>query len=143
MNRRAFLQTVAAVAGAVFLPATATAERQRRWYPQVNGAHQFGRTLHTDGWKPGQVLQRGDIFTISHTNEVHPLTGRSLGMPKRFVVTDDVTADDAGAAELPIYPSIVASGSFRNIDHAPYNDALIHAWEPSPAYQAPCEIASQ
>ena len=109
MTRRFFLGVIALTAAAGRL-----VHGERRYWPQVDGAHQTGWRLLTDGWRPGYRLRHGDLFTISHARPI-----------KTYVVTADVTADSDGRAEIQIHPPIILWGHYRNVDEAPANNAMV------------------
>jgi len=93
--------------------------------PLVDGASQTGDTLLSNGWKSGAAtLKKGDIFTVAGVYAVNPKTGESTGTLRTFTVTADITSTLA-VIDIPIYPSIVATGAYATVDSTPANDAAI------------------
>lgn len=95
--------------------------------PLVNGASQVGSSLVTDGWTAAAAarLKKGDIFTIAGVNAVNPQSRKSTGQLRQFVVTADVSSDGSGNATIPIYPAIVLTGAFQNVDALPADNAAM------------------
>jgi hypothetical protein len=95
--------------------------------PVVAGASQTGASLATSGWTAAAAarLNKGDVFTIAGVYAVNPITKQSTGSLQQFLVTADVSSDGAGAASVPIYPSIVVSGSTQTVTASPANLAAI------------------
>lgn len=88
--------------------------------PKVNaGAGNFvtGSTLPIDGSTTTNTLKKGDVITISTLYSVNPITKRSTGVLRRFVVTEDFTAS-GGAGNVSISPAIIPSGAFQNVTGA-------------------------
>lgn len=100
---------------------------QRGGTPVVNGASQTGASLVTSGWTAAAAnrVKKGDIFTIANVFAVNPVTKQSTGRLQQFVVTADTSSDGAGAATLPISPSIVTSGTTQTVDSSPANSAAL------------------
>ena len=57
------------------------------------------------------VLKAGDVFSIAGVESVNPLNFQASGNDMQFVVTADVTSDGAGAATVPINPTIISDTS--------------------------------
>jgi hypothetical protein len=95
--------------------------------PLVNGASQTGSSLITDGWTAAAAarLKKGDIFTIAGVFAVNPQSRQSTGKLRQFVVTADTSSDGAGAATIPIYPAMTASGAYQTITAAPADNAAL------------------
>lgn len=94
--------------------------------PLVDGASQTGSTLVTDGWTAStQVLNEGDIITLTGVNAVNPQNRQDVGQLRQFVVTADVTSDGLGAATIPIFPAITPTGAFQTVTASPADDAAI------------------
>ena len=108
--------------------------------PLVNGASQDGSTITTDGWTLStQVLNKGDVVAFAGVYSVNPITKQSTGRLAQFVVTADVTSDGAGAASIPISPSLttssttttdgsgtsVSKGAYQNVSGSPADNAAI------------------
>lgn len=83
-------------------------------------------SVASDGWT-GSVtglLKQGDIVTFAGCYNVNPQTKQSTGQLKQFVITADVNST-AGAATLPISPSMIASGARQNVSALPIDNAAI------------------
>lgn len=95
--------------------------------PVVSGASQSGASLVTSGWTAAAAarLKLGDSFTIAGVFSVNPITKQSTGSLQNFLVTADVSSDGSGNATIPIYPSIVVSGSTQTVTASPANSAAI------------------
>jgi hypothetical protein len=100
--------------------------------PQVNTAGQSGSSLMTEGWTATTgAVKKGDVFTIAGVYQINPMSRRSTGQLRQFVVTEDKTADGSGNMTIPIYPPITppdASGNptqFQTVSASPANDAPI------------------
>jgi coat protein Gp5 len=100
--------------------------------PLVNGAGQTGASLVTDGWtNTTGAVAKGDIFTIAGVYQVNPLSRRSTGQLRQFVVTAANTADGSGNMTIAIDPPITppdALGNvtqFQTVSASPANDAAI------------------
>jgi hypothetical protein len=100
--------------------------------PTVNGASQTGSSLITQAWTAAAAsrLKKGDVFTIGSgataVNAINPQNYRSTTQLQQFVVTADVSSDGAGAATLPIYPPLVATGAYQTVDALPASGATIN-----------------
>ncbi len=97
--------------------------------PLMVGAGQTGSTISVDGWGSGATnLKKGDILTLAGVYSVNPESYQSTGRLQQFVITAD-TSDVTGAtATLPIYPSIITSGSLQTVSASPANDAVVTYW---------------
>ncbi|MGH2362311.1 MAG: P22 phage major capsid protein family protein [bacterium] len=95
--------------------------------PTVTGAGQSGSSLITGAWTAAAAnrLKRGDIFTLANVNAVNPFSRESTGVLRQFVATADVDSDGAGAATIPLYPPIFASGKDQTVDALPANLAAL------------------
>lgn len=62
----------------------------------------------------GYALARGDIFTIEGVYAINPATYAAIPRLQQFVVTADVSADEALVPIAAIYPRIVTSGPYKN-----------------------------
>lgn len=68
----------------------------------------------------GDTFTPGTPFTIASVNEVNPMTLRSTGSLKQFVITGAPVVGVASAATINIYPAIVGPGSpYQNVDALP------------------------
>ena len=96
--------------------------------PTVNGANQSGSSL-TVNLSAADTVNQGDVFAITANNKVfavNPVTRRSTGEQKYFVVTQGFTAVGGGADVLSISPPIVGPGDpYQNVDSLPLNSATI------------------
>lgn len=93
--------------------------------PLVNGASQTGSSLITDGWASGGMsLKKGDTFTIGGVYALNPLSYTDTGILQCFTLTADIS-DTSGDATLSISPSIITTGSQRNVSNSPANNAVI------------------
>jgi hypothetical protein len=96
--------------------------------PTVNGANQSGSSL-TVNLSNGDTVNQGDVFSITANNKVNavnPVTRRSTGEQKYFVVTQGFTAVGGGADVLSISPPIIGPGDpYQNVDALPLNSATI------------------
>lgn len=80
--------------------------------------------LDVDGGTTGAgnvtgYLKKGDVITFAGVNAVNPITKQDTGELMQFVVTEDVTIDNAGAGEINISPAIYISGPKQNVASAP------------------------
>lgn len=67
----------------------------------------------------GDTFTAGTPFSIANVNDVNPMTLRSTGTAKNFVITAP-TVGVAAAATISIYPAIVGPGSpYQNVDVLP------------------------
>lgn len=67
----------------------------------------------------GDTFKAGDVVNIASVFEVNPMTYRSTGTLKQFVVQANVTAA-ASAASIVVYPAIIGPGSpYQNVDALP------------------------
>lgn len=94
----------------------------------VNGANQSGSTLAiTD--TSGDTFMVGDVISIANVNEVNPVTRRSTGSLKQFVVAQPLTG--TGTDNLTIQPAIIgptpggAPDQYQNVDALPANGAAL------------------
>ena len=100
--------------------------------PTVNGAGQsnpgagnaFVATfaLTVTGFSATDVVNAGDVITLSGVNEVDPETKASLGRPKQFVVT---ATTGLQPTSLSIAPGIITGGAYQNVDSVPGASAAI------------------
>lgn len=95
----------------------------------TNGPITGGNTIEVAGTVPGTlVFREGDSIEIDDAAGVfmvNPLTYEPLSQRAQFVVTADVISDGAGAAVIPVNPTIVISGARQNISAAIPNGAQI------------------
>jgi hypothetical protein len=95
--------------------------------PTVNGAGQTGAALITQAWTAAAAsrLNQGDVFTVAGVFGVNPQSRQSTGDLQQFVVTAPVSSDGAGAATIPISPSIITSGAYQTVTASPANAAAL------------------
>jgi len=110
--------------------------------PLVNGASQGAAgTIASDGWTAAAAvrLNKGDVFTVAGVFEINPRTYVSTGRLQRFVVTASVSSDGAGAASIPISPTMndgtattvdadgnnVSLAAYQNVTNYPADNAAI------------------
>lgn len=79
---------------------------------------QTGSTLTIDTGTG--TLNKGDIFTMTTVNRVHPETKVDTGQLQRFVVT---ATTGTSATSVGISPAIVASGGRQNVTNGAPNEA--------------------
>jgi hypothetical protein len=63
-----------------------------------------------------QTVKAGDVFTIAGVWAVNPVTKARLPFLKQFVVLADATATANAITGLQIYPAMIWTGAFKNID---------------------------
>ena len=87
---------------------------------EVLAAGQSGASLSLTA-TTGDTFRPGDVFSIAGVNAVNPMTRRSIGTAKQFVVTGtSVVTAAASAATITIEPPIVGPGSpYANVDALP------------------------
>lgn len=74
------------------------------------------QTIHIDGLTNAtDTVAAGDVFTIAGVYDVNPVTKARLPFLKQFVVTADATAA-ANETDLTIYPAMIWTGAFKNVD---------------------------
>lgn len=95
--------------------------------PVISGAGQTGATLTVTGWTAAAAsrLLGGETFTLPAVYEVNPMSKASVGKLQSFTVTGPVASDGAGAATIPISPSIVTTGTGQNVTASPANGAAL------------------
>ncbi len=95
--------------------------------PLVNGAGQSGSTIVTKGWTAAAAnrLKQGDILTFASVDGVNPQSRDDTGDLRQFTVTADSDSSAGGAITVPIFPSIVLDGPYRNVTAAAADNAVI------------------
>ena len=89
---------------------------------ETDGAGQSGSSLLLTA-TTGDTFFKGDVFSIENVYNVNPVTRRSTGVLKRFVITQ-ATVAAASAATINFYPPIYGPGSqYQNVNALPANDA--------------------
>jgi hypothetical protein len=94
---------------------------------RTSSAGQTGSSIATNNWTASitGLLKQGDVIRFAGVNAVNPQSYQSTGALMNFVITADVNSDAAGAATLPIYPAITASGAYQTVDASPANAANV------------------
>lgn len=94
--------------------------------PIVNSSGGYeGDSLPTDGWTAStNVLSKGTIININNVYQVQPRGRReSIGKLMDFVVTEDVTSNASGEANIPISPRLNAGTlSVGGVSYAAYQN---------------------
>jgi hypothetical protein len=96
----------------------------------VNAGGQSGSTLNiNNAGSVTALFKKGNVFTIGSGStgvySVNPQEKTSQGSLQNFTVTADVTSS-GGTAAVPIFPAIVLSGPFQNVNAAPAAGASIN-----------------
>jgi hypothetical protein len=102
--------------------------------PVVSGGGQSGSTLVTKTWTAGDTLNVGDWFTLGTATggvfAVNPQSRTSTGSLQQFVVTVPFTAVGGGGNDtINIFPALLPSGQFQNVDSSPANNATLNIWQ--------------
>lgn len=96
--------------------------------PTVAGGNQSGSSL-TVNLTAGDTVNAGDVIAITANNQVNnvnPVTRRSTGVAKTFVVLNSFTAVGGGSDVMQISPPIIGPGDqYQNVDSLPLNTATI------------------
>lgn len=95
--------------------------------PTVNGAGQTGSSVVTQAWTAAAAsrLKKGDVVQFAGCYQVNPQNRQATPYLQDFVVTADVSSDGAGAATIPISPSIVTSGAYQTVSASPDNGGAV------------------
>ena len=93
----------------------------------VNSAGQTGSQLVTNGWTAGvaNLLNVGDVFTVTGVYAVNPMNLQSTGSLQNFVVTAAASSDGGGNATISISPAITVSGAYQTVTNSPLNGATL------------------
>ena len=102
--------------------------------PVVSGGGQSGTTLVTKTWTAADTLNVGDWFTLGTATggvfAVNPQSRQSTGSLQQFVVTVPfVAVGNGGNDTLNIFPALLPSGQFQNVDSSPANNATLNIWQ--------------
>ena len=89
----------------------------------ISGGSQTGTSINLAGTN-GDTLKAGDTITIANVLAVNPMTRRSTNRLKHFKIMADATFA-ASAATVTIFPGIVATGPYQNVDSVPANAAIV------------------
>lgn len=84
-----------------------------------------GGTLSISGLTASQTLNAGEVFKIDGVYEVNIDNGHLTGNLQQFVVKNTVTASADGNATVNIYPEMVSTGAYRNVNAFPASGATI------------------
>ena len=87
----------------------------------TNGTDQVGSSIAVDAFTTGKTYAKGDVITFADVYAVDPVTLRSTGQLRQFVITAAVTAA-GNAATLSVSPAVIPSGAFKNIIAADNTD---------------------
>ena len=79
-----------------------------------NATPQTGSVISINTWTTGTTILKGDIVTVAGVYSVNPVTKKSTGLLRQFVVTANVTSA-GNAGDLNISPPIIVSGAFQNV----------------------------
>lgn len=91
----------------------------------ITGGNQSGSQLLITA-TAGDTYFVGDVFNLTLVNNANPVTRRSTGRLKQFVVTAPLTCAGGGADALQISPSIDGPGSqYQNVDSLPLAGATM------------------
>lgn len=98
----------------------------------VNVGGQSGATLNiNNAGSITALLKKGNVFTIGSGTTgvfaVNPQEKSVINSLQCFTVTADVTSS-GGTAAVPIFPAIVLSGPFQNVNAAPANAAVLNVF---------------
>ena len=87
-------------------------------------------SISTKAWgnAAADVLNVGDVFTISGVHSVNPQSRKSTGQLANFVVTATMVNDGAGNSTISVYPAFQTSGQFQTIDVMPALNAAIYPY---------------
>jgi len=100
--------------------------------PTVNAGGQSGANLVTNNWTAAAAkrLLKGNCFTIGSGTTgvyaVNPQEKTQINSLQSFTVTADASSDGSGNLTIPIFPAIVLSGPFQNVNAAPAAGATIN-----------------
>jgi P22 coat protein - gene protein 5 len=97
----------------------------------INAANQTGSAITTSGWTANAaILNQGDSVSFQGTFAVNPQNKQSTGSLRQFVVTQNVVANGAGVATIPISGpgglGIILAGPFQTVTASPTNGAAIN-----------------
>lgn len=74
------------------------------------------QTIHMDGFTGAtDTVKAGEVFTIAGVYDVNPVTKARLPYLKQFTVVSDATMS-ANEGDVVIYPAMIWSGAFKNVD---------------------------
>lgn len=95
--------------------------------PLSSSGAQSGASISADGATAGvnQYFREGDVIQFASVYDINPLSHQSTNRLKDFTVTADVNSTGGGLLTIPISPSIVVSGPYRNASAAVANNDAI------------------
>jgi hypothetical protein len=74
------------------------------------------QTIHMDGFATASdTVKAGEVFTIAGVYAVNPVTKTRLPWLKQFTVVADAVCT-SNETDVQIYPAIIWSGAFKNVD---------------------------
>ena len=74
------------------------------------------QTIHMDGFATAtDTVKAGEVFTIAGVYAVNPVTKTRLPWLKQFTVVADAVCT-SNETDVQIYPAIIWSGAFKNVD---------------------------
>lgn len=92
----------------------------------VNGAGQSGNSLVADAATFSSTFSEGSQFFLEDTFAIDPEKKSKIqSFPQIFTLTQDAVADGAGNVKLVFAPAIIVTGSLRNVEAAPANNATV------------------
>lgn len=75
------------------------------------------QTIHIDGLTSATAqLAAGDTFTIAGVYAVNPVTKARLPFLKQFTVVSTPAAASSNEVDLVMYPAMIWTGAFKNVD---------------------------
>ena len=91
----------------------------------VNGASQSGASLVCDTATAASTFTAGSQFTLEDTPAIDPEKKFAQTFSQVFTLTQDCVADGGGNVTLVFAPSIIVTGSLKNVLTAPANNANV------------------
>lgn len=91
----------------------------------VNGASQSGTSLVCDTATAASTFTAGSQFTLEDTPAIDPEKKFAQTFSQVFTLTQDCVADGGGNVTLVFAPSIIVTGSLKNVLTAPANNANV------------------
>lgn len=83
----------------------------------TNGTDQVGNAIALNTGTNAATILVGDVLSFAGVYEVNPVTGKSTGTLKRFVVTANAVMS-GNACTVYVSPSVIPTGAFKNITGA-------------------------
>lgn len=91
----------------------------------VNGASQTGNALICDTATAASTFTKGSQFFIEFINAIDPEKKFVEAFPQVFTLTQDGVADGGGNVTFQFAPAIIPTGSLKNVETAPANNANV------------------